>query len=196
MSRADEVWTEPEGLVTVAGGKLTTYRKMAERILHAAGSALNGGLPPGGATARVPLIGSPSGAEAPQSAREEELDGLRAEGVAEATLERFTWLYGLQLSELRKMGREDPRWLEPLAAGVPALRGEVRMAVEQEMAVTLADFMDRRSSLLLFGPDHGLAGAGEASRIMAQLLGWSEERREREVDDYRGLAREHGFPSD
>ena len=53
--------------------------------------------------------------------------------------------------------------MEPFGPGVPAFRGEVKLAVECEMASKLIDFMDRRSVLLLFSPDFGLAGAVEAA---------------------------------
>ena len=61
--------------------------------------------------------------------------------------------------------------------------------------MTLADFMDRRAALLLFSQDHGLAGAEAAADIMAQLLGWSPDRRAEELERYRVLALEHGLPT-
>jgi glycerol-3-phosphate dehydrogenase len=107
---------------------------------------------------------------------------------------RLSWLYGRQLDDLLALGMEDPSWLEPLGPGVPAVRGEARLAVEREMASTLIDFMDRRAALLLFSPEHGLAGADAASRIIGELLGWDERRRREEVDGYRALAAEHSVP--
>jgi glycerol-3-phosphate dehydrogenase len=109
-------------------------------------------------------------------------------------VERLTWLYGAQLDDLMALGDSDPAWLEPLAPGVPALRGEVRLAVEREMAATLSDFLDRRAALLLFSPDHGLSAAEEASRIMAALLDWSEAERLQQRRHYAALAAAHGRP--
>ena len=62
------------------------------------------------------------------------------------------------------------------------------------MAATLVDFMDRRSALLLFSPDFGLAGADEAAAILGDVLGWDEQRRSAEVDTYRAYADEHRMP--
>ena len=80
--------------------------------------------------------------------------------------------------------------------GVPALRGEAYLAVTQEMASTLTDFMDRRSSLLLFSPDSGLAGAEAAAGVMGSLLGWDAVEQTAQVESYRALAGEHRVPPD
>ena len=191
-SREDEVWHGPAGLLTVAGGKLTTYRRMAGRVVDALKNEL--GAPPHDedCTADVPLPGAPPGDAASfiaMRARE-----LRAAGVEESTVARLCWLYGRQLDALLALGAADPAWLEPLGPGVPAIRGEAKLAVETEMATTLADFMDRRAALLLFSPGFGLGGATEAAAIMGDILGWSKTRRDREIASYQQLARAHGVP--
>jgi glycerol-3-phosphate dehydrogenase len=192
-SREDELWGTPPGLLTIAGGKLTTYRRMAGRVVDALRDEL--GDPPNDTdrTADVPLPGAPEGDVAEFTA--DRARSLGAAGVPEKTVERLCWLYGRQLDALLALGRADAAWLAPLGPGVPAVRGEVELAVETEMANTLIDFMDRRSALLLFSPDFGLAGAEEASAIMAAGLGWSEARRRAEVSDYRRLAAEHRVPA-
>ncbi|MFV2006886.1 MAG: FAD-dependent oxidoreductase [Longimicrobiales bacterium] len=194
-SREDEVWEEPDGLITVVGGKLTTYRRMAIRVLEMAQESL--GMPPSDDSeldASVPLPGWTHGADDPQEVEEETAAAFRARGVDASTAERVAWLYGSQSDVLLEFGDEDPAWLEPLGPDVPALRGEARLAVDQEMAMTLADFMDRRAALLLFSGDHGLAGAEAAADIMAQRLDWSPDRRGEELERYRVIAREHGRP--
>lgn len=191
-SREDEVWIEPPGLVTVAGGKLTTYRRMAARVIEALASELGPPPDPRERTARTPLPGAPPGDA--ETFRRAHAERLLAAGVSRAATERLCWLYGRQLDTLLRWGAEDPRWLEPLGPGVPAVRGEARLAVEHEMALTLADFMDRRSALLLFSPDFGLAGLEEAASILGRMLAWDEERRAHEVASYRRLAAEHAVP--
>lgn len=191
-SREDEVWVGPPGLVTIAGGKLTTYRRMAGRVVDALRDEL--GRPPDDTerTATVPLPGAPAGDVG--KFIEARKRGLERAGTSPAAVERLCWLYGRQLDRLLELASEDPRWLEPLGPGMPAVRGEVKLAAEEEMAVTLTDFMDRRGALLLFSPDFGLAGASEAAAIMSDLLGWDGERRERELAAYRTLADEHRVP--
>ena len=191
-SREDEVWHGPEGLVTIAGGKLTTYRRMAGRVIEQLRDVL--GPPPvdQDRTEEVLLPGAPEG-DVPGWV-EQRLNQLAKAGVPPDARRRLGWLYGTQLDELLALAHEDPSWLDPLAEGVPALRGEVRLAVEREMATTLEDFMDRRSALLLFAQDSGLAGVDAAALIMANLLGWDDERRATEVSAYRAFAAEHRVP--
>ena len=116
-------------------------------------------------------------------------------GVTAATAERVTWLYGAQAEELLRLGESDPAWLEPLAPGSMALRGEVRLAVEQAMALTLADILDRRTGLLLFSDDHGLAAAPAAAAIAGSLLGWSDAETTSQLEVYARLAAEHALPA-
>ncbi|HEY3367327.1 MAG TPA: glycerol-3-phosphate dehydrogenase/oxidase [Symbiobacteriaceae bacterium] len=187
-SRHDEVWAGPDGMLTVAGGKLTTYRRMAARIMTFVARALQRDLGDNRRTAEVPL---PLACASPDAAA---VAALRDHGVSRQAIERITWLYGAELPDLLQLGAEDPAWLEPLAPGVPALRGEVRLAVEQEMALTLLDFMDRRSALLLFSADHGLGAAPAACRIMGGLLGWSEAEQAAQLELYRRVTKNHGFP--
>jgi glycerol-3-phosphate dehydrogenase len=193
-SREDEVWPGPPGLVTIAGGKLTTYRRMAGRVVEVLEDEI--GAPPRDEdrTGDVPLPGAPASDVA--SFVESRARELRQAGVEDATVARLCWLYGRQLDALLALGSADPSWLKPLGTGVPALRGEVKLAVETEMASSLADFMDRRAALLLFSPDFGLAGAAEAATIMGDILGWNHARRDRELASYQLLARMHGVPGD
>ena len=189
------MWHSPPGLITVAGGKFTTYRPMARRVLELADPEL--GPAPGSPerTATVPLLGAvvgPAGLDAYQAERSRDL--IEA-GVAPSVVERLCWLYGNQLGHLLELAAADPSWLESLHPDVPALRGEVRLAVEREMALTLVDFMDRRAALLLFSPNFGLAGAEAAADIMSEALGWDADRRAQELAEYRELAAEHTLPS-
>lgn len=190
MSREDEVWIGPAGLVAVAGGKLTTYRPMARRILAAVSRALGEELPGRERTDREPLPGAPPGDLHAFRAGADE--ALARGGVPEDTRERLRFLYGTELRLLASWGEEAPEWLAPLAPGVPALRGEVRLAVERGMAGSVADVLDRRMALLLFDRNRGVGAAPEAARIAGELLGWDAARAEAEVASYRELAREHG----
>jgi len=191
-SREDEVWREPPGLVTVAGGKLTTYRRMAGRVVDALRAEL--GPPPDDTdhTEETPLPGAPEGDT--EAFERERAQRLTAAGVPGPAVERLCWLYGRQLDDLLALGSDDPEWLQPLAPDLPALRGEVKLAVDHEMALTLVDFMDRRGALLLFSPDHGLSGVEAAAQIMGELLGWDEARRANEIAAYERLASDHGVP--
>jgi glycerol-3-phosphate dehydrogenase len=194
-SRHDEVWSDVPGLVTIAGGKLTTYRPMARRTLRAVARQLDEDPPGPDRTAEVTLPGAERVGTDPEGYRKTRMRELIQRGVAAATAARLTWLYGGQLEQLLALGNRDPSWLEPLHPEVPALRGEALLAAEGEMASTLVDFMDRRAALLLFGPGQGEAAAPGAADVLGNALGWSGERRARELESYRRLAAEHRLRS-
>nr|WP_280953669.1 glycerol-3-phosphate dehydrogenase/oxidase [Symbiobacterium terraclitae] len=190
-SRHDEVWRIQPGLLAIVGGKLTTYRQMANRVMTQVARELGRDLGDNRRTAAEPLPGGRVGAAGFGAFRDRMLAAYDAAGVPARATDRIAWLYGGGMETLLAYGAEDPAWLQPLAPGAPALRGEVRLAVEQEMALTLTDFMDRRSALLLFSNDQGRAAAPEAARIMGDLLGWSEEKRAAEMEAYRAVADRH-----
>lgn len=188
-SRHDEVWHSPPGLVTVAGGKLTTYRPMALRILEQVERARGRDLPGRERTSEDPLPGAPS--EPLPEFRERIGAALARQEVGEEALERLHFLYGSELETLLSYGAEDSSWLAPLSPSLPALRGEVRLAVEHGMALHLDDLLDRRMALLLFTEDGGVSGMHEAASIMGSKLGWSEAVREAELERYQATVRSH-----
>lgn len=191
-SRHDEVWRIRPGLLTIVGGKLTTYRQMANRVMAQVAREVGQAVGDNRRTAEVPLPGADVDTPGFSAFRDRMLREYDAAGVPAEITDRIAWLYGKGMKTLLEYGQEDSAWLQPLAPGTRALRGEVRLAVEQEMAMSLIDFMDRRSALLLFSDDQGRAAAPEAARIMADLLGWSEARRAAELEAYLALADKHG----
>ncbi|MBV8682116.1 MAG: glycerol-3-phosphate dehydrogenase/oxidase [Caulobacteraceae bacterium] len=163
ISRKDEVWTGPEGVVSIAGGKLTAYRRMAERVSDMVEERL-GRRPSTCRTEAEPL---PGGQVDPPSMRRE----LEALGAAPAEAERLTGLYGA----------------EALEVGVAGPAAEAARAVLHEGALTLEDYWLRRSVRGLFTPDGGQAALEPAARAMAPLLGWSEQRIGEEVAACRAI---------
>ncbi len=191
-SRHDEIWKIQDGLLSIAGGKLTTYRPMAARIMQDVAKELKIELNHYDKTADVVLPGGNLG-QSFEVYQAEMTKRLVAKGVSEPTIERLTWLYGTAINDLLQYGSESSVWLEPLASDVPALKGEVKLAVEQEMALTVTDFMDRRSSLLLFSPNHGLSALETVATIMSNLLGWDEDKRTQEIEEYKRVAKAHSI---
>ncbi|HUH11589.1 MAG TPA: FAD-dependent oxidoreductase, partial [Longimicrobiales bacterium] len=190
--RKDVIWRTRPGILTIAGGKLTTYRRMGQRILDRVAEELGRALPGEERSAEVPLPGAPSDGRDIEAWRAGLLEDLRARGVAAAAAERIAWLYGAEAHALLRYIEEDGGWGEPLGAATPALRGEVRLAVEQGMGLTLEDVLDRRMALLLFSEDQGRQAAPEAAAILARLLGWSDETRAAQHAAYAAIAARHG----
>ncbi|MFC4911761.1 glycerol-3-phosphate dehydrogenase/oxidase [Actinomadura gamaensis] len=140
ISRRHAVLTSPDGIVTIVGGKLTTYRRMAEDAVDAvlAGGRLTAGP---SRTSRVPLVGA---------ARPDDLARLDAP-------RRLVQRYGTEAPLLAALGRDDPSLLEPVAPGSPVLRAELAWAVRHEGALDASDLLDRRTRVGLVAADRAAA---------------------------------------
>lgn len=140
LSRHHAVVAGPDGVVSVVGGKLTTYRRMAEEAVDAV-VATGARASAACSTDRLPLVGA-----APRRV-------LRSLGVPR----RFAWTYGTEARRLTELVRERPDLDEPVAAGLPYLRAELAFAVAHEGALTVGDLLDRRTRIGLVPTDRALA---------------------------------------
>jgi len=156
ISRKDEIWTGPGGVLSIAGGKLTAYRQMAEDVVDMVQKAL-GGKASKSVTATTPLVSGDLDVDAIES-------GLRAQGLDDAEAARMVQLYGSEAPE---------------ALGGPAV--EARRAVLLEGALQLEDYWVRRSARAWFDSDAGIGALEPAAEVMVELLGWSVEERHRQV---------------
>jgi glycerol-3-phosphate dehydrogenase len=197
ISRKDEIAVGASGLITIAGGKLTTYRRMAERVLEAALLSLGGG-PALPAENHLPLAGGDLGGAsdlAAYAASAAARSGM--EGVAPDVRERLIRTYGSDALEVVRAA-DEPGALAPLAPGIALSAAEVRHAARREMVCTLADVLERRSSLALFATEDARAVAPAVAGILAREIGWSAARLASEIADFdcRAAARlawqEHG----
>jgi len=102
-------------------------------------------------------------------------------------IERLVSLYGSNAERLVDGIAADPVLAERFAPHLPVTRAEVEYAMRDEMALTLEDFMERRSRLLLWEPDNGLSVADGVARTMAAALGWDAARVADEIARYRAL---------
>ncbi|MGW5474077.1 glycerol-3-phosphate dehydrogenase/oxidase [Streptomyces chartreusis] len=136
ISRRHAVLTSSEGVTTVVGGKLTTYRRMAEDAVDAAVAThrLTAGPSP---TASLPLVGAAS----PNT-----LGSLRAP-------RRLVQRYGTEAPAVQALGIKDPRLAEPVLAGHPVTGAELLWAVRHEGALDEADLLDRRTRIGLVPAD-------------------------------------------
>jgi glycerol-3-phosphate dehydrogenase len=191
ISRKDEIMVGPTGLLSIAGGKLTTYRKMAERVVDMVVQRLSERgervAEKKGDSDRALLSGGETG---------DDLGGFTARLTARwpqvpaDVVERLVAVYGSNGERMVEAMVGDPRLAERCAPGLAVTRGEVAYAVRDEMALTLEDFLERRARLFLWDPHNGLAAAAEAARLMADTLGWSAQRRDAEIASYQRHVRE------
>jgi glycerol-3-phosphate dehydrogenase len=180
LSRDHAVIEEPAGMVTVVGGKYTTYRRMARDAVDAAGRALRADLPPT-PTAQLPLVGA-----AGWRATGNRVARLAAgHGVDREHVRRMLHRYGDELADVLAPVREDPALGRPLPGAEGYLPVEFRRAVTHEGALTLVDVLHRRTHLAIERPDAGLPAAPAVAALLAPLLGWDADRQAREVAAYR-----------
>jgi glycerol-3-phosphate dehydrogenase len=160
LSRRHKVIVSDSGMVTITGGKLTTYRKMAEHTVDTALEQLrssNIGPAPRArrcATKRLPLHGATS------RDRDDHL------------VSRF----GTQSKLVREMISRDASLGEPLISGLPFLRAEAVYAARHEFVVTLDDVLSRRVRGLLYDRNATAAAAQATARLIAPELGWDDAR--------------------
>jgi len=184
ISREDQIFESPAGLISLGGGKLTTHRHVAERIVDVAARRL--GRRVGRCrTAQVPL---PSAVGvAPGSVKD---DPPRNAG------EQMAARYGALAVDVAALAHGDDGLLAPLVPDLPDLTVEVAYAVEREMAQTLDDVLARRLHVLLRSHQRGAAVARRVADVMAKLLHWDEQRVERELDAYEQLVAKSGTGPD
>ncbi len=181
MSRRDEIWQKPDRFISIAGGKLTGYRKMAEQVLARVGKVLKKDV-----ALDDPLATLPGGDVTDVNAAVAET-GARYEQSERVAL-RLVRLYG---SEAATMLGEAP---QQIAGGVFA--EEVRWAVREESARTLEDVVYRRLRVPWFRPGESQNVALAAADIMAEMLGWDGQHTDMELRTVRDRLREDlRFPS-
>lgn len=183
LSREHAVTKLAPGLVSVSGGKLTTYRVMAAEAVDAALAA--GGMPPAPSrTASLRLLGAPDGAGLPPGLGQAEVVLDRASAT------RFFQRYGLLAREVVEAIVAMPSLGREIAGAPGLLRGEVRHAITHEGARHLEDVLVRRSRVSIETEDRGVHAAAEVAALMAGPLGWDDRALRREVEGYRRTVRD------
>jgi glycerol-3-phosphate dehydrogenase len=184
-SREHAVSVAPSGLVSVSGGKLTTYRRMARDAVDAALRAEPG---PWGesCTERVPLQGSTDLAR-----RRREVQQTAAKlDLSVPIVTHLLNTYGADARDITAIIAAEADLGRPIVAGLPYVRAEVPYAARHEGAQSLDDILRRRTRLALETRDAGAAAAADVADLLAAELGWDDARRSRELATYREQALE------
>jgi glycerol-3-phosphate dehydrogenase len=169
-----------EGLITVVGVKYTTARKVAEKAVDLVERKL--GRPVSAAeTAVRPVAGG----------EVETFDAFLAQARAEKppyvtadTIDHLVLTYGSEYRRILAYAAEESSLSQTVGADTPVLAAEVIHAVRQEMALTLADVIMRRTELGSAGPP-AVEAIISAANLLQSELGWSDVRRQQEIDAYR-----------
>lgn len=180
LSRTHAVLQNPSGLVTIVGGKMTTYRRMAQDTVDVL-SRRDGSTSPPHPTQNLPLSGS---AGWPAVQRDLEVKG-KALGLSPQTIFHLGESYGSHANSLLSLIEGDASLGERLIEDLPYVRAEVVYACRHEMAMTPDDMLARRTSIILEDRDLGAGIVDEVAALMAKELDWSPEQQRFMIDAYR-----------
>ncbi|HZJ29701.1 MAG TPA: glycerol-3-phosphate dehydrogenase/oxidase [Solirubrobacterales bacterium] len=182
ISRKAELYETSSGMITITGGKLTTWRRMAmmavDRLVE------RGGRDAPSRTDEIPLgmAIEPEQLEAPA-------------GVPESALAQLAFRYGSQARRVLALAAERPELAEPIVDGRPDLMAEVVIAAAEEQASSVADVLLRRTRLGLLAIPALRDGArvGAVAELLGAELGWSAGQVEAEIEAWRETARLEGL---
>src|SRR5260370_810208 len=175
LSRDHVIHIDRSGLVTIAGGKWTTYRHMAEDCRDH-----------GATLAHLP--------DTPRVTHHLHIHGFnevaKKDAAKEDTAKQFCSpaVYGADASEIRKLIETDAGLSEPLHKALPYVKAEVIWAARHEMARTVEDTLARRTRALFLNARAALAMAPAVADLMASELDWDEVTRTRQLAAFRDVA--------
>jgi glycerol-3-phosphate dehydrogenase len=187
ISRKAELYETSSGMITITGGKLTTFRRMAKMTVDRLVEREARDAPC--RTREIPLG---------QAIGVEELTPV--EGVPEQSYAALAARYGHAAHEVLALAAERGELAQPIVAGLPDLLAEVTLAARNEQARGIGDVLLRRTRLGLLAarelsPD-GQGGAGPVARVadvLAVELGWDPQRTEQEIARFAEEARAEGL---
>jgi len=171
LSRRHRVRASRGNLVTVTGGKLTTFRRMAEDTVDEVVRLLGDSAPAGSKrcrTSRLPIRGVAG------YARLLEPGAARAHGLDEDVFRALVRRHGGETPSVLELASGRPELLEPLVPGLSQLKVEALWAVRKEMALTLDDVLSRRTRASIRRAPAAVAAAGEVGELLAGE--WGRDR--------------------
>jgi glycerol-3-phosphate dehydrogenase len=172
LSRDHTIRIENSGMITICGGKWTTYRHMAEDCVNQAATL-----------ARLP--------ERPCVT-----DRLNIHGFHTAS-EKFgrLWMYGSDAPLVRQLEESDPEWAIPLDRELPYTGAEAIWAIRQEMARTVEDVLARRTRALFLNAAAALRMAPRVAELMARELSLDAGWQAAQLRDFQQTAQNYLVPS-
>ncbi len=169
---------EMSGLVSIMGGKWTTYRAMAEDTIDEVQKCMGKGVTPA-RTRDYQLAGSEG--YSPDYAK-----ALVANfSIEEETAQHLALKFGTRATQVAELSHKEPELGEPIVAGFSPIRAEIAYAVREEMALAIEDVLSRRIGLQLLDWRAAREAAAITGEMLARELGWSAEFERRSVEAYR-----------
>lgn len=170
LSRDHTILISKSGLITIAGGKWTTYRKMAEDVINKAISV--GNLPD----------------------RKCITETLQLHGYLKGVDPKAHFsTYGSNIQQLRRIAREQKVLQKELHPHLPYIGAEIVWGIRHEMARTVEDLLSRRTRSLLLDAKASLAIAPFVAKLLAKELGKNERFAKKQIEDYNQIAKHYHF---
>ena len=168
-----------KNLLSIVGGKLTTYRSLAEECVDLIFRRL-GKRSPECETAKIRLPGMTLHFDTPDDLESLAINNAQFERVSR----RWGLIYGVRAEAIAQLALRNPALGEPLGQSANVLAAEIVFAFNNELSKTLADCFLRRTMIGLKG-DLGLHDIHAAAAVCVRFLGWSDARAMQEVENYR-----------
>ena len=178
VPREEVILESTSGLITVAGGKFTTHREIAQKLVDLVMKRL------GRRAGICPTLTTPFPGARPLEKGEESGGAAVMRTIPGAAATILKARYGTRAPIVARIASRRPELAQPLSRGCPAVGAEVVNAVANEMAHSVGDFLIRRTSLSWRAPVEAEAAAAAVARIMAAELGWDRAREDAEVASF------------
>jgi glycerol-3-phosphate dehydrogenase len=183
VSRKEEIFTDRDGLISLAGGKLTTYRLMAERGIDLAVEQLRDrfGMQAKPVSTKQIIL---SGGGIPRAELATQAHKIaRDENLSLEVAHHLLHNYGTNAERVLELTHENEALRQPLLPDLPNLAAEVIYAVREEAALTIADVMTRRTRIAMLGA--AMNCAEKVADLMARELGWNEEQKAQQIAAFK-----------
>ena len=182
VPREHRILDSDSGMISIVGGKLTTYRAMAAQVVDIVAKRLRKldgrSIPKRAATDVEPLPGG----------NIHDLNVLVQhvvkEGLSSRTGEHLVRAYGSESAVILNLALADPKLAEPVVPGHPAIRAELIHAMRREMAITLSDLLIRRTHIFFEVLGHAVPETSAIVDLAAEELGWDAGRKATELTAY------------
>ena len=182
LSREHVVDSPTPGFVSIAGGKYTTYRVMAEDAVNEAINHLRK-IVPDSVTETLAIIGAEG-----YSVLMNQIPRLSQQySISEKSVEHLLNRYGSLISEVLEPAESKPELREELIPGLAYLKAEILYAVTHEGATSIDDVLARRTRISFEASDQGLSALDVVADLIGETLGWSSAQRKASINNYREL---------
>ncbi|MGM0750818.1 MAG: glycerol-3-phosphate dehydrogenase/oxidase [Bacillota bacterium] len=199
ISRKDEVWEAESGLITIAGGKLTGYRKMGEHVVDLVSTRLkeeNKQKFPSSSTKHMPISGGHvGGSKNFQSFIDQKAREAIQYGLTEEEGRKLAGMYGSNVDQLFKLAHAYSGTVGDRSVP-PYLYAQLIYAIQEEMAATPVDFFIRRTGALFFDREWVEKWKEPVIDVMAKLLNWNIEQKKQYTLDLHNELKNAVVPVD